>query len=54
MIIKDLGRVTGLSAFEIWQSVAGNEDKTIEDFFAYLTPIFSIDSEGNLVTEVHE
>ncbi len=42
-MIKNLGRVTGKSAYELWLD-AGNEG-SLEDFFAYLQSGISVDDE---------
>lgn len=34
--LNSLKGVPGMSAFEIWQTIPGNENKTITDFFEYL------------------
>ncbi len=33
---QDLGRVTGLSAYEVWKKQPGNSEKTEEDFLTSL------------------
>ena len=33
----DLGRVTGFSAYEVWKSQPGNENKTEQDFLKFIS-----------------
>lgn len=42
-MIKNLGRVTGKSAYELWLD-EGNEG-SIEDFFSFLQPVITVDDE---------